>query len=253
MTTATVALSRARGAVVAALVGFTALSWAYLVFLATGTGDVASMLSMPMTPSWTPAQTAVMTVMWAVMMAAMMLPSAVPMVLTYDSLDRGVDGDRGGSTPLFVSGYVLVWSAFAVGATALQWFLASLTLVDGMGVVTRGWLSGVLLIGAGVVQFSPGKVRSLGACRTPMGFLSTSWRDGKHGALRMGVHHGRLCLGCCWSLMILLFVLGVMNLAWVAVLAIFVLIEKVAARGVLISRAGGLLLALWGIVVLAGV
>jgi predicted metal-binding membrane protein len=253
MTTATVARNRARGAVVAALVGFTALSWAYLVFLATGAGDVASMLSMPMTPSWTPAQTAVMAVMWAVMMAAMMLPSAVPMVLAYDSLDRGADGDRGGSTPLFVSGYVLVWSAFAVGATVLQWFLASLTLVDGMGVVTQGWLAGALLIGAGVVQFSPGKVRSLGACRTPMGFLSTSWREGKQGALRMGIHHGRLCLGCCWSLMILLFVLGVMNLAWVAVLAIFVLIEKVAARGVLVSRAGGVLLALWGVVVLAGV
>ncbi|MFV1961883.1 MAG: DUF2182 domain-containing protein, partial [Acidimicrobiia bacterium] len=136
--------------------------------------------------------------------------------------------------------------------TALQWSLATVALVDGMGVVTESWFSGALLVGAGVVQFSPGKLRSLGACRTPMGFLMTSWREGKAGALRMGLHHGRLCLGCCWSVMILLFVLGVMNLAWVAVLAIFVLAEKVAPRGVMVSRAGGVVLVLLGIVVLGG-
>ncbi len=252
MTTATIALGRARGAVVVGLVGFTALSWMYLAFVATRTGDMASVLSMPMTPAWSGAQAALMAVMWAVMMAAMMLPSAIPMVLAYDSLDRGTGGDRGGSTPLFVAGYVVVWAAFAVSATALQWSLASVALVDGMGVVTQSWFSGVLLIGAGVVQFSPGKLRSLGACRTPMGFLMTSWREGKAGALRMGLHHGRLCLGCCWSLMILLFVLGVMNLAWVAVLAIFVLAEKVAPRGVMVSRVGGVVLALWGAVVVIG-
>ena len=252
MTTATVALSRARGAVVAGLVGFTTLSWMYLAFVATRTGDMASVLAMPMTPAWSGTQAALMAVMWAVMMAAMMLPSAIPMVLAYDSLERGTAGDGGGSTPLFVTGYVVVWAAFAVSATALQWSLATVALVDGMGVVTQSWFSGVLLIGAGVVQFSPGKLRSLGACRTPMGFLMTSWREGKAGALRMGLHHGRLCLGCCWALMILLFVLGVMNLAWVAVLAIFVLAEKVAPRGVMVSRVGGVVLALWGAVVAIG-
>ncbi len=252
MTTATVALTRARGALVAGLVGFTALSWMYLAFAATRTGDMSSVLAMPMTPAWSPVQAALMAVMWAVMMAAMMLPSAIPMVLAYDSLDQGSVGDRGGSTPLFVAGYVVVWAAFALGATALQWSLATVALVDGMGVVTESWFSGVLLVGAGAVQFSPGKLRSLGACRTPMGFLMTSWREGKAGALRMGLHHGRLCLGCCWSLMILLFVLGVMNLAWVAVLAIFVLAEKVAPRGVMVSRVGGVVLALWGAVVVIG-
>ena len=252
MTTTTVALGRARGAVVAGLVGVAGLSWVYLVLVATETGDMASVLAMPMTPAWSPAQAAVMAVMWAVMMAAMMLPSAIPMVLAYDSLDRGTGGDREGSTPLFVAGYVVVWAAFAAGATALQWLLANAALVDGAGVVTEPWFSGTVLIGAGVVQFSPGKLRSLGACRTPMGFLMTSWREGKAGALRMGLHHGRLCLGCCWSLMVLLFVLGVMNLAWVAVLTIFVLAEKVAPRGVLISRIGGVVLAAWGAVVLVG-
>jgi len=252
MTTAAIALSRARGAVVAGLVGFAGLSWMYLAFLATRVGDMSSVLSMPMTPAWSAAQAALMAVMWSVMMAAMMLPSAIPMVLAYDSLNGGTADDGEGSTPLFVTGYVVVWAAFAVGATALQWLLATVALVDGMGVVTQSWFSGALLIGAGVVQFSPGKLRSLGACRTPMGFLMTSWRDGKLGALRMGLHHGRLCLGCCWSLMLLLFVLGVMNLAWVAVLAVFVLAEKVAPRGVIVSRVGGVVLALWGVAVVLG-
>ncbi|MFV1961889.1 MAG: DUF2182 domain-containing protein, partial [Acidimicrobiia bacterium] len=157
MTTATVALTRARGALVAGLVGFTALSWMYLAFVATRTGDMPSVFAMPMTPAWSPAQAALMAVMWAVMMAAMMLPSAIPMVLAYDSLDQGSVGGRGGSTPLFVAGYVVVWAAFALGATALQWSLATVALVDGMGVVTETWFSGALLVGAGVVQFSPGK------------------------------------------------------------------------------------------------
>jgi len=253
MTTATVALGRARGSVLAGLIGFTVLSWGYLGFLATRSGDMSSVFAMPMTPAWSPTQVVLMAVMWSVMMAAMMLPSAIPMVLTYDRLDGGTSEDRGGSTPLFITGYVVVWAVFAIGATTLQWLLATVTIVDGMGVATEAWFAGALLIGAGIVQFTPGKLASLGACRTPMGFLMTSWREGSVGALRMGLHHGRLCLWCCWSLMLLLFVLGVMNLAWVAVLAIFVLAEKVAPRGVVISRVGGVVLAMWGVVVVLGV
>ena len=248
----TVVLARARGAVVLGLVAFTAASWAYLAFVASRMGDMASVLAMPMTPAWSPTQAALMALMWAVMMAAMMLPSAVPMVLAYDSLDRGSSGGRTGSTSLFVVGYIVMWALFAVGATVLQWVFHNLTLVNGMGVVTQGWFAGALLIGAGIIQFSPGKLSSLGACRTPMGFLMTSWREGGSGALRMGIHHGRLCLGCCWSLMILLFVLGVMNLVWVAVLAIFVLLEKVAPRGVAISRIGGAVLMTWGALMVIG-
>ena len=248
----TVALGRARATVVVGLVAFTAASWVYLAFVASAMGNMSSVLAMPMTPAWSPTETALMALMWAVMMAAMMLPSAVPMVITYDSLDRGSSGGRTGSTPLFVSGYIVMWALFAVSATALQWALHTVALVNGMGVVTQGWFAGVLLIGAGIVQFTPGKLSSLGACRTPMGFLMTSWREGSGGAFRMGLHHGRLCLGCCWSLMLLLFVLGVMNLAWVAVLAIFVLLEKVAPRGVAISRIGGAVLMLGGSVVVVG-
>ena len=248
----TVALGRVRGVVVVGLVGFTAASWMYLRVVATRMGDMSSVLSMPMTAAWTLVQAALMVVMWAVMMAAMMLPSAVPMVFAYDRMERGSPNDVRGSTPLFVAGYIIVWAAFAVVATALQWSLHAMTLVNGMGVVTQAWFSGGLLIGAGIIQFTPSKARSLAACRTPIGFLTASWREGSTGALAMGLHHGRLCLGCCWSLMILLFVLGVMNLAWVAVLAVFVLLEKVARRGETISRFGGLFLMAWGIAVFVG-
>lgn len=234
------------------MVGFAGVSWAYLGFLATQMGDMSSVVAMPTTSAWVPVQTALMATMWAVMMAAMMLPSAVPMVFTYDRMDARSAEGRGGSTFLFIAGYVLVWTAFAVGATGLQWILHDLTLVNGMGVATRGGLAAFLLVGAGVFQLTPVKRRSLGACRTPMGFLTTSWRDGRAGALRMGLHHGTLCLRCCWALMILLFVLGIMNLAWVAVLAIFVLAEKVMRRGEIISVIGGAVMIVWGVAAFLG-
>ncbi len=247
------ALSRARGAVVVGLVGFAAAAWIYLGYVANQMGDMASALAMPMTSAWSPVQAALMVTMWAVMMAAMMLPSAVPMVLAYDRMDRGSAEGRGGSTAVFVAGYVVVWWAFAVAAAGLQWLLHDMALVDGLGAATHGGPAGLLLIGAGIFQFSPVKRRSLGACRTPMGFLMTSWREGKTGALRMGLQHGTLCLRCCWALMIVLFVLGVMNLAWVAVLAVFVLAEKVARRGTAISQIGGAVMIAWGVgAVLAG-
>jgi predicted metal-binding membrane protein len=224
----------------------------YLGFVATRMSDMSSVLAMPMTSAWSPVQAALMVTMWAVMMAAMMLPSAVPMVLAYDHLDQGSAEGRGGSTALFVAGYVVVWAAFAFAATGLQWVLHNMALVDGMGEATENGLAGLLLVGAGIFQFSPGKRRSLGACRTPMGFLMTSWRDGRTGAFKMGLHHGTLCFRCCWALMILLFVLGVMNLAWVAVLAIFVLAEKLSRRGEAISVIGGVIMIVWGVAAVLG-
>lgn len=241
-----------RGAVVVALVGLATASWAYLGVVVAQMGDISSMLAMPMTSAWSPVEAALMVAMWAVMMAAMMLPSAVPMVLTYDRLDRASSDEARGSSPLFVAGYAIVWSAFAGVAAGLQWILQTMMLVDGMGEATQSWLAGLLLVVAGAFQFSSVKRRSLGACRTPMGFLTASWRDGRAGALRMGFHHGTLCLRCCWTLMILLFVLGVMNLIWVGVLAIFVLAEKVARRGEAISSIGGVGMIVWGIAAMLG-
>ncbi|CAN5808022.1 DUF2182 domain-containing protein [soil metagenome] len=234
------------------MVGFALAAWMYLGWVATQMGDMSSALAMPMTSAWSPVQIALMATMWTVMMAAMMLPSAVPMVLTYDRLDRGSTDERGGSTTLFIAGYIVVWSTFAVAATALQWVLHDLALVNGLGALTQSGLAGLLLIGAGIFQFSPLKRRSLGACRTPLGFLMTSWREGGIGALRMGLHHGMLCVGCCWALMVLLFVLGVMNLLWVAVLALFVLAEKVSRRGEVVSAIGGTVMIAWGVGAIVG-
>ena len=245
-------LGRARGAVVVTLVAIAAGSWVYLGAVAARMGDMSSALAMPMTAAWSPAQAGLMVTMWAVMMAAMMLPSAVPMVITYDRLDEGSPQGRGGSAALFVAGYVIAWSGFAVLAAGIQWALQAMEFVNGMGEVTQRGLAGFLLIGAGAFQFSPVKRRSLGACRTPMGFLTTSWRDGRSGALRMGLHHGSLCLRCCWALMTLLFVLGVMNLFWVALLASFVLAEKLSRRGETISLIGGLVMIVWGIGAILG-
>jgi predicted metal-binding membrane protein len=245
-------LGQARGAVVVTLVAIAAGSWVYLGAVAARMGDMSSVLAMPMTSAWSPLQAALMVTMWAVMMAAMMVPSALPMVLTYDRLDRGSPLGQGGSAALFVAGYAVVWLGFAVGAAGLQWVLQTMALVDGMGEATQRGLAGLLLLGAGAFQFSPVKRRSLGACRTPMGFLTTSWRDGRVGALRMGLHHGSLCLRCCWALMTLLFVLGVMNLFWVALLSIFVLAEKVSRRGETISLIGGLVMIVWGIGAILG-
>lgn len=246
----TIVLARARGVVVGGLVVLAAAFWAYVWFLSTQMGDMSSVFAMPMTSAWSPTQAALMATMWVVMMAAMMLPSAVPMLVTYDRMDRASAEPRGGSTGLFITGYVVVWAAYAVGATGLQWVLHSLALVDGMGQATQSGLAGLLLVGAGAFQFSPVKKRSLGACRTPMGFLMTSWREGGTGALRMGLHHGMLCLRCCFALMILLFVLGVMNLTWVVLLAVFVLAEKVSKRGETISLLGGVVMVVWGVAAL---
>ena len=252
MNATTVAIGRARGVVVVGLVGLAVAAWAYIGLVATRMDDMSSVLAMPMTSSWTPIQSVLMVTMWAVMMAAMMLPSAVPMVLAYDRFDRGSGDVQRGSTALFVGGYVVVWTVFAIAATGLQWVLHDMALVNGMGAATQSGLTGLLLVGAGAFQFSSVKRVSLGACRTPMGFLMTSWREGRSGALRMGLHHGTLCFRCCGALMILLFVLGVMNLIWVAALAIFVLAEKVSRRGEAISAFGGVVMIVWGVLAVVG-
>ena len=248
----------------------TASCWAYLFLLRSempGMGDMPAMggmaetatsrsvFAMPMTAAWSVGDALLMWTMWAVMMAAMMIPSAAPMIQAYNttaaSASRGPTPSRRGSTPVFVVGYLVAWSGFAAAAAAAQWFLHDAALVDAMGTSTSRWIAGPVLVLAGAYQFSGLKNACLGKCRTPLGFLLSEWRAGRGGAFVMGAHHGSLCIGCCWALMALLFVLGVMNLWWIALIATVVLIEKVT-RTAVAPRMLGVMLIAWGTAALTG-
>ncbi len=242
-----------RYVVFAGLLGVTALASAYTAYLAWDMQnmDMASgrSLSMPMTASWTISDFGIMFLMWTVMMTAMMIPSATPMILTFGTVYRKRQSNAQPfvSTAVFVSGYLLIWSAFAFGGTLLQWGLHSATLLSPMTMTATPLIGGSLLLAAGLFQFSPVKYLCLTECRTPMSFLLTDWEEAQRGALSMGIKQGVYCLGCCWVLMSLLFVLGVMNLLWIAALAGFVLIEKVAPGRAWVNRISGGLILAWGI------
>ena len=238
-------LRRDRAVVAAGFLAIVALAWAYMIYIAQ---DMGSMM-VPLNQSWDPGDFIFQFVMWAVMMTAMMVPTAAPMLLLFAAFNRRRREEQRPYVPtaIFVSGYVLVWSGFAALATLGQWGLHSATLLSPMMESTNSVLGGSLLVAAGVFQWSPLKYACLSHCRSPLGFLMTDWRDGARGALSMGIHHGAYCVGCCWVLMALLFVTGVMNLLWVALIAAFVLVEKIASRGPWISRVTGVaLIALGG-------
>ena len=228
----------------------TLLAWTYLVYISrdmkTGMA-MSSDVAMPLMQSWGAVDFALIFLMWAVMMTAMMVPTTAPMVLVYTSLNRRRRDPQPlfASTAVFLLGYLVIWSGFAALATVAQWGLQIGALLSPMMVSTSPVLGAVLLLVAEIFQWSPIKYACLSNCRTPIGFLMTEWRDGSRGALGMGLRHGLYCLSCCWLLMSLLFVLGVMNLLWIAALAGFVLVEKVAPRGYLVSRLSGLVLIGW--------
>ena len=190
---------------------------------------------MPHTGAWGASDVAWALAMWSVMMAVMMAPAASPMVVTYHRLAR-----RGVATGAFVSGYLVVWLGFSVAAAALHGGLhaARLLTTDTMRVPPQ--LGGALLIVAGVWQLTPLRDACLSKCRGPASFLMSEWRDGTRGALTMGVKHGLWCVACCWALMLLLFVAGIMNVLLIAGLALWVLLEKTLPDARWLSRAGGI-------------
>jgi predicted metal-binding membrane protein len=192
-------------------------------------------------------------VMWVVMMVAMMVPTAASMILTYAMLNRRqqIHEEPFASTAVFLGGYLVVWTGFSALATLAQWGLHEAALLSPMMVSTSPILGGVLLLSAGIFQWTPWKYACLKHCRSPLGFLMTDWRDGAWGAFWMGLRHGSYCTGCCWFLMALLFVAGVMNLLWVATITAFVLVEKMVPRGDLVGRVAGGVLVLAGIVLLS--
>jgi predicted metal-binding membrane protein len=248
-------LRRDRLVVLAGIGTVVAVSWAWLAIGAgTGMGLLAmtsgsDMAGMVMTLAvWAPGYVALMFAMWWVMMAAMMLPSAAPILLLFARLNRNACGNRPyAPTGIFALGYLAAWGLFSAGATLLQWGLERAGLFSPMMTTTSWRLGAAIVIAAGLWQITPLKNVCLRHCRSPLGFLMQGWRPGWLGAFRMGAEHGAFCLGCCWFLMALLFFGGVMNLFWIAGLALYVLIEKTIPLGDWIGRVGGFALAAWGI------
>ena len=234
-------LRRERAIVLVALAGLTAIAWLYL-FVSRQGMDMMAMDDMP--DMVMPFATASVFAMWWVMMLGMMLPSAAPMILMFASVQRRKrERDQAYvPTTMFVAGYLVVWGAFSLVATATQWALQGYALLP-----VTPLLGGVLFILAGAYQYTPLKYACLSHCRSPFAFVLNHWRDGWIGALRMGASHGLYCLGCCWVLMAILFAVGVMNLIWVAAIAAFVFAEKLLPGGVWVGRIGGGAMAAFGV------
>lgn len=189
--------------------------------------------------------------MWWVMMVAMMVPSAAPMILLHVRAATGVGAPP--ATGYFLGGYLLVWGLFSLAAAGLQTLLHQAGLMAGMDMVSASRpLSAALLIGAGLYQLSPVKDMCLSQCRSPARFLSRHYEPGNLGTLRMGVIHGAYCAGCCWMLMALLFVGGLMNLVWIALLTLIVAAEKLLPGGDRIAAGLGVLCLVWGGLVVIG-
>ncbi len=244
-TTLETLLRRERAVVAASLVGLAALAWAWFLVDAR---HMAMAGGMPADGAI--ARLALGFLMWTVMMVGMMLPSAAPAILLYARVVRRA-AEGGTVLPpvgLFTAAYLLVWTGFALAATLLQLALEAAALVHGATVVATDRLAGALLLAAGAWQWLPLKAACLEHCRSPLAFFAARLRPGALGALRTGAAHGLYCLGCCWALMLLLFVGGVMSPLWVAALAGLVLVEKLAPGGRLLARASGaacLLCGLW--------
>ncbi len=265
--TATEALLRRDRLIIGAgLILICLLGWLYIL-IGAGTGmSTAAMTTWQFPPpvysgtaaaKWNVSYWIIMTLMWWVMMIAMMVPSAAPTILLYARVHRHAqkkDRERPGREPAqaqnsaaptatFVCGYLLVWLAFSLTATALQWLFERAGLMHAMMMwSTSTVLSALFLLAAGFYQLSALKHTCLQHCRSPVAFLSHHWRAGHSGALRMGLEHGLYCLGCCWLLMALLFVGGIMNLVWIIGLAVFVLLEKLGPWSYLVNRISGFLM-----------
>lgn len=276
-------LKRDRAVTVAALAMLCALTW---IYVAAGAGlgmpawDMTTLALLPhqtgaepmpgtempgmdmdMATSgeaWEPAQWALVIGMWWAMMVAMMTPSAAPTILLYARVHRHAVASAGllarPPTGMFAAGYFLAWLVFSVAAAVVQQVLQQTGILSSTSLGSRiGWLSGTVLVVAGLYQLTPLKNTCLSHCRTPAAFLARHWRPGAAGALRLGLLHGAYCIGCCWMLMALLFVGGVMNLVWIAALSVLVLAEKHLPGGRWLGSGAGIVLVAWGLVVLLAV
>jgi len=252
--------------IVASLALVTIIAWGYVVHVAgmpgmsgTPVDDMTGMMDMPgmtMAGSEAPAMANLteLFLMWTAMMVGMMLPSVLPNVLLFSTIarQRRDTGRPPLSVAAFVGGYLTAWTGFSLVAALLQTRLRVALLPMASASRTAAIAAGIILLLTGVYQWTRFKTACLSHCRSPIGHLTAHWREGRFGALRMGLEHGLVCVGCCWLLMGLLFVGGVMNPWWVGGLALLVLLEKVVPRGELLGRVAGLALAGWGVVMIVG-
>jgi predicted metal-binding membrane protein len=254
-------LRRERTVVAAGLVAIVALAWAF-VWRGAGLGMSAmDMTALSLFPHLQPDDMGEMdfpwpsvVAMWWVMMIAMMTPSAAPLVLLYGVVARRHEATSRNArlwSLLILAGYLLAWLSFAIAAAAAQMVLQPAGLLSGMMLWSKSaLLSATILAVAGLYQFSSLKHACLARCRNPARFLTEHWRPGRLGSLILGAHHGAYCVGCCWTLMALLFVGGVMNLAWIAALTLLVLVEKLSSAGAAVGKWSGGLLIAWALATL---
>ena len=256
----TAILKRDRWIVLGGLALVILLSWLYLLLGAgmsmsgmemtrLSSGEGMSMGDTLMQPAvWNIGYALLMFFMWWIMMIAMMLPSATPMILLAAALNRKADLNRQpyGTSSYFAAGYLFAWALFSIIAVAVQWGLTASGLLSSWMQSTSTVLAGSILIAAGLWQFTPIKHTCLRHCRSPVKFLTQHRRRGNIGSLVMGLEHGTYCVGCCWFLMALLLVGGVMNLYWIVGLTTYVLIEKIVPKGEGIGQLVGVVLVVWG-------
>ncbi len=262
-------LGRDRAIVATALAVMTALAWLYIVRLAAdmdmggmrmdGMRMASTGLRMVMAPAaepWSAAEFLLMFVMWGVMMVGMMTPSVAPLVLLYANIGRraALDEKPFAATAWFAGGYLFAWTIFALAATTAQWALERVALLTPEMASGSVILGGIVLVAAGLYQWMPWKDVCLTHCRSPLAFLQRhgGFRRDAAGAFRLGAIHGSYCLGCCWALMTLLFVGGIMNVTWIAAIAVLVLIEKLTPAGRAIGRIGGVALVAAGVWLFVG-
>ena len=237
-----------------ALAAVAAAAWGFLIVSENamramrGDGVVMDMMWAMMDPGAMSAYLVAASFMWVVMMVAMMIPAALPMTMVFRGMHQGRHATT--ETLLFASGYLIVWSLFAVACAGLQWGLHASGDLRGHLLEAGPRTAAAIMVVAGVYQLTPFKEACLARCRSPIGFFMEHWRDGRSGAIAMGLRHGLYCLGCCWMLMLLMFVGGAMSVATMALLSVFILAERLLPAGPWVSRLPALVLLGGGVVFL---
>ena len=237
---------RQRSLVLAALIVLAVAAWAAMLAQHRGMDDHDRMFTMGM-------GLPLFLVTWALMMAAMMLPAMSPMVDAFIRVqdDRRAAGNRYVPTAVFIAGYLVLWAASGVLAFLPARWLEDAAIDQNWPMEETARFGGALIVAAGFYQLSSLKRMCLSKCRTPMAFIATSWREGGAGALRMGLEHGAYCLGCCWLLSVILFPLGIMNVAVMIAVTALVFAEKVLPHGMRVAAVSGVALVAYGMLVIA--